>query len=655
MKSKIQKTLSIPKTILLKKIVKLPFKPLIKIFIQKKEYEIIQNYLKFNCNLNPDYFDSNFDIFHTNDTKLNLTEVENIINHKFNLLGSGLIKVAYDSRYNGFLGKNFSNPVENYARRIDLLPAEHKEFSQKVISHISDRYEPIDWFVDFRSGFRWKCDYHNKIKYGNLEGVDIKVPWELARLHHIFDLSLVYGIVDNTLKKDILKEIANQILDFISMNPPFYGPNWVSPMEVSIRSVNITFALLELRKNGGVLPDIILSNIYNYLYASFLFIKLHPEWNDGLRNNHYLANLLGLSVLSRFLFGNTAMKFQSKLFKKFKNELSVQFFDDGGNFEGSIPYHFFSFEIVYWLLQNYLKHIKNDQVVKNKLFKIIDFNSMFSKIDPENIQIGDNDSGKIFNIRCLYHFNYNFYNLSNNIIKTLNYNINNNFIYKTFDNFGLVYFKENEFDLFISLGRKAQLGKGGHNHNDSQSFILVCNDIPIIVDPGTFVYTSSPKYRNLFRSSIYHNKIIDLSNNEFEDNLSSLFWFYDRKLRYLFKLHNNKKIFEFIDKKPHFKRKYVIDNNKLIIIDLIKNIKNTSKYKALFHLHPECTINAISANELLITNNKIEILFSSSQILNVETYLYSPNYGEVLNSNKISAEINNSSNFEVTFIINQKK
>lgn len=655
MKSKIQKILSIPKIILLKKFIKLPFKPINKLYIQILEKQIISNYLKNAHNNNPIYFDDGFDKFFNNETKPNLTEIQNIFDHKFDLLGSGLVKIAYDQNYPGFLGHNFSSPIKEENERIKLLPIEHRDFSQELILLIAKDYKPIDWFVDFRSGYRWKCNYYNQIEYGQIEGADIKVPWELARLHHIFDLCLAYEIVDNSWKQEILKEITNQILDFISMNPPFYGPNWVSPMEVSIRSVNLVFSLLRLRKSGVVLSEQIMSYVYNYLYSSFLFIKLHPEWNDGLRNNHYLANLLGMSVLHSFLFGENNKNFKKELYNKLKKELLVQFFDDGGNFEGSIPYHIFSFEILYSLIQNCQELTNKDEEIKHKLSKISEFNSILLKFKPEYIQIGDNDSGKIFKIRCLNNFYYNFTNLSNNIVNSFNTNILNNSNYKIFDNFGLVYLKESYFDLFFSLGRKAQLGKGGHNHRDSQSFIMICDNLPIFVDPGTLVYTASPHHRNIFRSSIYHNMLTDLSYKEFDDDKYSLFWLNDDISEYLFVEQNNQKILEIADNRIGNKRKYIIENNELRIIDLILQINKNSKLKASFHLHPDCNLKFISLNNLLITNKQVEITFSSSNILKVESYLYSPSYGTAINSQKISIELESISNFEISYIIKRIK
>ena len=55
----------------------------------------------------------------------------------------------------------------------------------------SIKYEPIDWQVDFKSGYRWsEKTYYKFIKYGHKLGVDIKVPWELSRMQYLIQLAL---------------------------------------------------------------------------------------------------------------------------------------------------------------------------------------------------------------------------------------------------------------------------------------------------------------------------------------------------------------------------------------------------------------------------------------------------------------------------------
>ena len=52
-------------------------------------------------------------------------------------------------------------------------------------------YEPIDWQLDFKSGYRWSdWTWYRVIRCGNIRGADVKVPWELGRLQHLPQLAL---------------------------------------------------------------------------------------------------------------------------------------------------------------------------------------------------------------------------------------------------------------------------------------------------------------------------------------------------------------------------------------------------------------------------------------------------------------------------------
>ena len=61
-------------------------------------------------------------------------------------------------------------------------------------------------------------------------------------------------------------------------------------------------------------------------------------------------------------------------------------------------------------------------------------------------------------------------------------------------------------------------GFGNHKHNDLLSFEYHVDGTPLIVDPGSYVYTSNPDARNLFRSTASHNTLIidDEEQNEFK-------------------------------------------------------------------------------------------------------------------------------------------
>jgi len=88
--------------------------------------------------------------------------------------------------------------------------------------------QPIDWHCDFKSGYMWspKTFYRN-IRYGQIEGVDVKVPWELSRFQHLNILGQAYILTKN---KKYAEEFANQISDWIDNNPIGFGVNWKCTM-----------------------------------------------------------------------------------------------------------------------------------------------------------------------------------------------------------------------------------------------------------------------------------------------------------------------------------------------------------------------------------------------------------------------------------------
>ena len=105
-------------------------------------------------------------------------------------------------------------------------------------------YVPIDWQLDFKSGYRWnESTWCKDIRFGDTPGVDVKVPWELARMQHLPMLAWAYGLSDQGENgfqpaSAYAQEFRNEILDFMATNPPRYGVNWYCAMDVGIRVVN---------------------------------------------------------------------------------------------------------------------------------------------------------------------------------------------------------------------------------------------------------------------------------------------------------------------------------------------------------------------------------------------------------------------------------
>jgi hypothetical protein len=103
--------------------------------------------------------------------------------------------------------------------------------------------------------------------------------------------------------------------------------------------------------------------------------------------------------------------------------------------------------------------------------------------------------------------------------------LSNNISHLFFPDTKLIIFRSDRLYLIINSMSNGQNGNGGHAHNDKLSFELNIDGNDIIVDPGTYLYTSLPARRNLFRSVKYHNTLIveNEEQNRWEDDIMGLF------------------------------------------------------------------------------------------------------------------------------------
>jgi hypothetical protein len=78
---------------------------------------------------------------------------------------------------------------------------------------------------------------------------------------------------------------------------------------------------------------------------------------------------------------------------------------------------------------------------------------------------------------------------------------------RLFEHAGIAVARSDRAYLLVTNGRVGTNGFGNHKHNDLLSFEFHSDGVPLIVDPGSYVYTSNPDARNLFRGTAYHNTL----------------------------------------------------------------------------------------------------------------------------------------------------
>ena len=261
----------------------------------------------------------------------------------------------------------------------------------------------ICWRRDHRSGYTWeKSIYFTKIVYGNEPGIDVKVPWELSRLLFLPTVALAARY---TRDKVYIEFIKSTLHDFERDNPFLYGVNWKCTMDVSIRLINllVTQDLAEGRLDES--PNNV--DMDSLAAKHFLYIIHNLEWVPFNRGNHYYSNLVGVLAYLRY----TKIKDRrivKRYVSEFLSETSLQFHDDGTNFEASTTYHCLSFELFtlgyaccrYFISEVGKLGLDNDNLVFSESLqsKAAKFISDIHCPKGEILQIGDNDSGYVLEL-----------------------------------------------------------------------------------------------------------------------------------------------------------------------------------------------------------------------------------------------------------------
>ena len=284
------------------------------------------------------------------------------LQHRFDLLGSGWVSPIYGYEAHGFLGARYPSRAPKAPGRggtglTAIVNRSNVARAGQIWRLLSgDGYAPIDWQLDFRSGYRWTARRPATLLPMPIDsGADVKVPWELGRLQHLPQLALcailaAAGTTGFERSQRYLTEISDQLVDFIATNPPRFGVNWMGAMDVGIRAANVALTLGLLRGADLALPPEIVAIIAASLDDHAAFVSEHLEYSETGRSNHYLADLGGLVWAGWAMSGETSACRLVFAIAELLAETDNQFLPDGGNYEGSTAYHRLSAEIVLFSL-----------------------------------------------------------------------------------------------------------------------------------------------------------------------------------------------------------------------------------------------------------------------------------------------------------------
>lgn len=586
----------------------------------------------------------------------------------------------YISKMNFFYNISNKSLIKDFYIKNKEIELKILKDANKILKHkfdllgsgVVDLGENIRWNQDFKSEFVWENEFYKNIKIIDLDNnADVKIPWELSRFQHLFTLGKAYWITDDLR---YYEESKKEILDWIEKNPVYYSVNWTCAMDVAIRAVNLIFFYF-LFENFIIQDKNFLKKLNKIFYLHGDYIYNNLEKNLGLSNNHYLSNLVGLLFLGIYFKGakiNKVKKWLKYSIKELEKEMLIQNNIDGTNYETSTSYHRLVLELMFYsallLKKNNLSF--TDEYEK-RLEKMFEFLAKITKSNGKIPLIGDVDNGRLVILSNYYDWEVNnakniislggeYFNniflkeMSANEIEDKIWVLGSKKVYRekifqdsvAFHEGGYYLLQNRNIYCIIRCGELSLRGQGGHSHNDQLSIELNIDGEDFFIDTGTGVYTANKNIRNLFRSTKQHNTVYipPYEQNNFNEN--ELFIMKEQTFSKCIIFKNN--YFEgehygFLNKNNcTHNRKVYLEKNTLIIEDFILNTKGI----VCFNLDRDVTIDE-KKEYLILKKKEKEIQMYFKNKYRIEESLISPKYGDIKKSKRIEIDFENISKIKL--------
>jgi hypothetical protein len=402
--------------------------------------------------------------------------------------------------------------VARWERELDTLDAGSRarllQRAERILAHRfdllgsgpTDLGPTIDWQRDFKSGRRWADVHISRVPTVLPDDSDIKVPWELARCQHLPLLSAAHRISGDPR---FLEELGAQLTSFTLANPVEFGAPWSCTMDVAIRAANWVAALCMAMPAAGQAAW--LEPALASLLLHCRFIRGHLEWAE-VRGNHYLSDVVGLLVAcAPFSAGAEGRAWALWATRELEREMTHQVRRDGCDHEASISYHRLVGELFLCGTQaaDALCPGTLSDGYRERLKLMLQFVSDYTRPDGLAPQIGDADDGRFLPLGDYGADPRDHRHLFAQAGRRWRSGAG----HAAYPDGGWYVMRHGELWCIVRCGDVGLAGIGAHAHNDQLSFELAFGGQPLVVDPGSYLYTADAQARNEFRSTKSHSTL----------------------------------------------------------------------------------------------------------------------------------------------------
>ncbi len=394
---------------------------------------------------------------------------------------------------------------------------------------------PWPWSTDWRHGHTWeRLHFREYDHYGpREEPYDVRAVWELTRLWFLQPL-LQAAAIDSAGPWD--RATLEILEDFESSNPVGHTINW-HPMEVAMRSVSLAL-LLGMARSLPQRSEPLIAALLRMLTLHAAFLYRTVEYGN-IRHNHFMANAAALAVAGATLQGSypPARRWLAYGAAHLEREIPAQVLPDGVGFEKSTSYHRMVTELqLLTIIALERAGAPLTAMARERVHRAARFSAHTTRADGLSVNFGDNDGARVFAFDSLEQRDHRPYLaaaaslFADAGVKAISSGNGARPLLTTawllgaeglakwealpgasaevlelYPEGGMVALRQGSASLAVDVGEVGLRGRGGHGHNDLLSYELCLEGRPLIVDPGSPVYTGDIARLDLYRSTAYHN------------------------------------------------------------------------------------------------------------------------------------------------------
>lgn len=449
-----------------------------------------------------------------------------------------------------------------------------------------------------------RCWWTDALKRAGKIPGDLKIVWELNRHQFLVQLGVAYLITGDAVYK---KCAIDHLSRWMASNPPYYGINWSSALEVSFRAISWIWCQALFEFDSSWLEY----NRFKYL------LFLHGEFIEHnlsiyhSPNTHITGEALGLIYLANIYRRHKKAAQWKKLGERLLNFYADKhILPDGGYVERSFWYHLYTVDIyTHFLLLTKAFGGEVTNASSSALARAVEYLFLFKAPDMHLPRFGDDDGGSLLRLEagpvstdirdllCCHAVlqNNGLYKQTVGTFQPSQYFLVGTEGRQKYEQLALAGRETNisgipeTFPTGFHLLKTSSEGlisqiifdcgpmgwkNCGHGHGDTLGFVVYKNQREVIIDPGTYTYKGP--MRNVLRGP--HAHAVLLVDNMYPAIVAEnpFHWLASTDSRYLGRSKNSRcegvageLDLNYGKARKHIREIFLTDSHKVIIRDRI--------------------------------------------------------------------------------------